>query len=103
MEDSTKGEDMRFFPVFLTLLLVVTACAPVAPGPADVAPQSQAVVINGSFETSLLATEWKGRLEGNVLALIDPASGAALPGYTPISLGQSSFQTFSPERDTLAV
>ncbi|RPJ24016.1 MAG: hypothetical protein EHM33_19170, partial [Chloroflexi bacterium] len=33
----------------------------------------------------------------------DPASGAALPNYTPISLGYSSYHAFSPDRQTLAV
>ncbi len=98
---------MRLFTVFLTVLLMLTACAaPVQPTtvPADTAtPESQAVISDGTLQTSLLATLWKNNSEGQVLLPFDPATGTALPGYTPISLGQSSFPAFSPNRKTLAV
>jgi DNA-binding beta-propeller fold protein YncE len=98
---------MRILTVFLISLLFLTACA--APGeptvaPTEVsAPESQAPVLDGTFETSLLVTEWRGSSEGNVLFPLDPASGKPLPGYTPISLGYSSYHAFSPDRKTLAV
>jgi len=106
---------MRLPTVFLTFLLILTACAPAAgqtdptsvpvkqaTAPSDAAPESPAVIAKSSFETSLLATQWKGDQEGNVLFPLDPASGAALPGYTPIPLGQSFSHAFSPNRHTLA-
>jgi dipeptidyl aminopeptidase/acylaminoacyl peptidase len=98
---------MRLFLVFLTLLLILTACAaPAQPivAPADViAPESDAPVLDGSFKTSLLVTEWRGGSEATVLFPLNPATGTALPSYTPISLGYSHFPAFSPDRDTLAV
>ncbi|RPJ26349.1 MAG: hypothetical protein EHM33_11835, partial [Chloroflexi bacterium] len=104
---SSKGENMRLLIVFLTLLLILTACAsPIQPtiAPTDVSePESDAPALDGTFETSLLVTEWKGNTEGSVLYPLDPASGAALPNYTPISLGYSSYHAFSPDRQTLAV
>ena len=113
---------MRLLTVFLTFLLVLTACAgpkpalPAASAPAPTAVpaeataaatgmpvlNSQAPAANSSFETSLLASEWKGNAEGILLFPFDPASGAALPGYPPISLGKSFFHTFSPNKRTLA-
>jgi hypothetical protein len=104
---TTKGDNMRLLPVFLTFLLILTACAaPAQPttAPVDVSePELQAPVLGGTFETSLLVTEWKGGSEGNMLFPLDPATGTALPGYTPISLGYSSNHAFSPDRGTLAV
>ncbi len=98
---------MRLLIVFLTFLLVLTACAaPAKPAiaPEDVSgPGSDTPVLAGTFETSLLVTEGKGNSEGNLLFPFDPASGSALPGYTPISLGQISFHALSPDRRTLAV
>jgi DNA-binding beta-propeller fold protein YncE len=120
--DHPKGEDMRLLTVFLTLLLTLTACAapagnvpitpppdpttaPVKPttSPADGVPESHDPDVKVTLESSLLATEWKGKSKGNILFPLDPASGAALPGYTPISLGYFSFHVFSPDRRTLAV
>jgi DNA-binding beta-propeller fold protein YncE len=98
---------MRRLPVFLAFLLILTACAaPPAPTatPAQVSqPQLDAPILDGTFETSLLVTEWRGGSEGNVIFPLDPASGAALRGYTPISLGNSSNHSFSPDRQILAV
>jgi DNA-binding beta-propeller fold protein YncE len=98
---------MRLLPVFLAFLLILTACAaPSQPtmAPASVSePESKGPVLDGTFETSLLVTEWKGGSEGNLLFPLDPATGTALPGYTPISLGYSSNHAFSPDRQTLAV
>lgn len=98
---------MRLLPVFLTFLLVLTACAsPAEPtiAPANVnEPKSDAPVLDGIFGTSLLVTEWKGSSEGNVLFPLDPASGKPLHDYAPISLGYSSYHAFSPDRGTVAV
>jgi DNA-binding beta-propeller fold protein YncE len=115
---------MRLFTIFLTLLLALTACGPLAtssapettqadPASVPVEPttvpadnptsESPASAISTAFETSLLATEWKGKSEGNVLFPLHPVSGEALPSYTPISLGQSSYHAFSPDQHTLAV
>ena len=98
---------MRLFPVLLIFLLLLTACAapanPIAGSQDTGAPESQKVAIDGTFETSLLVTVWKGIPEGNVLFPIDPATGSALPGYAPIALGQTAFHAFSPDRRTLAV
>jgi hypothetical protein len=55
-----------------------------------------------AFQNSLLVVEWKGVKKGNLLFPLDPATGIALPGYTPISLGQSYSYAFSPDRNTLA-
>lgn len=104
---------MRVFTIFLLLLTLLTACAsdqinPMVPRatpaqPATAPPEAPAVVIDGTFETSLLATVWKGRSEGTLLFPFDPASGDPLPGYTPIPLGFSSLHAFSPDRNKLAV
>ena len=98
---------MQRFTIFLTFLLLLTACASPAQStaaPTDISkPESDAPVLNGTFETSLLVTEWRGASEGNVLFPLDPTSGTALTGYTPISLGYSSNHAFSPDRQTLAV
>ena len=97
---------MRLLTVFLTLLLILTACAapaqpPLVPAPVG-EPKSDAPVLDGTFETSLLVSEWRGDPEGNVLFPLDPASGTALPAYTPISLGHTFFYAISPDRQTLA-
>jgi hypothetical protein len=124
VKPSLKGEAMRLFTVFLTLLLALTACTPLATNPTPETIQADpasdpvepttvpadnptaeplAAVIKATLETSLLATEWKGKSEGNVLFPVDPMSGDALTDYTPISLGQSSYHAFSPDQRTLAV
>jgi DNA-binding beta-propeller fold protein YncE len=100
---------MRVFTVSLLLLLILIACTPIAPNqvepttaPPDIAPTSTVEVVKGTLETSLLAAEWRGNGEGNVLFPLDPASGTALPGYTPISLGQTFTHAFSPDQRMLA-
>jgi hypothetical protein len=109
---------MRILPFFLTFLLALTACtAPIENLSATPSPlpktDSTAVLIEptnaptevpakATFETSLLATESKGRSEGILLFPFDPASGTALPRYTPIWLGQYYFHAFSPDRRILA-
>lgn len=98
---------MRFLSVFLTFLLTLTACA--APAQPTLAPaeeielKSDGPVLDGTFEASLLVTEWRGSSEGNVLFPLDPAKGTALSGYTPIALGHTFSHAFSPDRGTLAV
>lgn len=108
---------MRVIPVFLILITILTACAPIVPGQAhptpastesaatqpEAASESQVVVLDGTFETSLLATVWMDKTEGNLLFPVDPASGTALPGHKPISLGFSSIPAFSPDHRKLAV
>ncbi len=98
---------MRHLTVFLTFLLILTACAaPAQPtlAPAEeIEPKSGAPVLDGTFDTSLLVTEWRGSSEGNLLFPLDPAKGKALPGYAPISLGHTFSYAFSPNRETLAV
>jgi WD40 repeat protein len=64
--------------------------------------ESDAPVLDGTFETSLLVSEWRGASEGNILFPLDPTSGTALPGYQPISLGYTFSYAFSPDRNTLA-
>ena len=97
---------MRSLTVFLTFLLILTACAaPARPTivPTEVRePGSDIPVLNGTFETSLLVSEWRGASEGNVLFPLDPIGGTALPGYPPISLGYMFSYAFSPNRNTLA-
>ena len=98
---------MRLLIGFLTLVLMVTACA--APGQPTSAPQgteapkAPAVVLDGTLKSSLLATVMKTSPRDNVLLPIDPVSGAALPGYEPISLGQTYFYALSRDRQILAV
>jgi DNA-binding beta-propeller fold protein YncE len=101
---------MRRFTVFIILITILAACAPnkitpTAPSvkPATVTPEPLTVAVDGTFETGLLATVWKGGLGGTVLFPLDPASGKALPGYEPIPLGYSSFHAFSPDHSKLAV
>ena len=105
--DSAAGDNMRLLTVFLILLLLLTACTARANPSAELqdtgTPGSRNVVLDGTFETSLLVTVWKGWSEGTVLFPLDPRTGDALPGYNPISLGQTSFHAFSPDRRTLAV
>jgi DNA-binding beta-propeller fold protein YncE len=107
MEPPPKGEDMRLLLVCLTVFLLLTACAaPAQPTllPTEASePESEIPLLDGTFQTSLLVTEWRGNSEGNVLFPLDPASGTALPGYTPLSLGSSSYHAFSPDHKTLAV
>ncbi|HET9589685.1 MAG TPA: hypothetical protein VFO91_12940 [Anaerolineales bacterium] len=112
---------MRPLTVFLALFVVLTACtAPARDVPATPLPPATSIPAkptsapagtavpesparNATLETSLLATEWKSSSEGILLFPLDPASGMALPGYPPISLGQVSTHAFSPDRHTLAV
>ena len=98
---------MQILIVFLTFLLILTACAaPAQPTPISVEifePEQDIPILDGSFETSLLVTEWRGNSEGNILFPLDSTKGTALTGYTPISLGHTFFHAFSPDRDTLAV
>jgi DNA-binding beta-propeller fold protein YncE len=104
---SSKGDKMRFLIGFLTCLFLLTACAtPVPPTTIPTTnniPESHPVTLDGTFETSLLAVVSKSSPRDNVLLPLDPASGNALPGYTPISLGKTYFQAFSSDRHTLAV
>lgn len=101
---------MRLFTLSLILLTLLTACAsaqtaptasPVEPTAAP--PEAPEVVSDGTFETSLLGTVWKGSADGTLLFPFDPASGEVLPGYKPIPLGFSSTHAFSPDRSKLAV
>ncbi|RPI91941.1 MAG: hypothetical protein EHM40_14400 [Chloroflexi bacterium] len=98
---------MRLLIVSLLFLLILTACA--APSQPTTIPagtaelESQAVTLDGTLETSLLATTWDDSPEDNALFPLDPASGTALPGYEPIPLGYSSFSAYSPDRQTLAM
>jgi WD40 repeat protein len=96
---------MRVFTILL--ILILTACTPGQTRPmaprATSTPQPLTAIVDGTFETSLLATVWKGKSEGTVLFPLDPASGEALPGYKPIPLGYSSFHAFSPDHSKLAV
>ena len=99
---------MRSLTVLLTVfLLLLTACGapsnPIAGQQKSDWGESRVVVLDGTFETSLLATVWKGPPEGTVLFPLDPATGSALPGYAPIPLGQTAFHAFSPDRRMLAV
>lgn len=97
---------MRRFIGFLISLPILAACAaPAQPTsiPTDIAvPTPQVVILDGTFETSLLVTEWQDSAKGSMLYPIDPASGTALPGYEPISLGYTSYFAFSPDRQMLA-
>ena len=101
----------------LTFLLILAACAaptkdlsaspqtepPLETEPAIIPAESTAAPsVNVTFEESLLAVEWQGRSKGNLLFPLDPTSGTALPDYAPISLGQSYFHAFSPDRRKLA-
>ena len=56
----------------------------------------------GTLADSILAGLWKDNTEGHQLIPIDPANGHALAEYEPISLGQSYFYAFSPDRSKLA-
>jgi DNA-binding beta-propeller fold protein YncE len=117
MKDVVKGEDMRIFTICLILLTILTACAPTAPAQENSTPEpvgaatarpdgaveSHTVAIDGTFQTSLLAVEWKSKSKGSVLFPVDPVSGLAVPGYTPTSLGLTSFHAFSPDRSKLAL
>jgi DNA-binding beta-propeller fold protein YncE len=97
---------MGHLAVFSILVLLLTACA--APAKPAVPPQIKGSgeylrpVLDGTFETSLLATVWKGQEQGTILFPIDPRTGTALPSYQPIALGYSSYQVFSPDHHTLA-
>ena len=96
---------MRSFIGFLTFLFLLTACAAPAQ-PVSIEPsatESQTVTVDGTFETSLLASTWREGPKGSWLFPLDPASGTPLPGYEPIPLVYSSAHAFSPNRQTLAV
>ena len=107
---------MRLLTLFLTSLLFLTACvtpqqsSPAAPqaAPSPVV-ETEAIPVPvkptaapATLENSLLAVEWKGGSEGNLLAPLDPNNGLALPDYAPISVGRDYFYAFSPDRYTLA-
>lgn len=98
---------MRPFIGFLTFLLMLTACAapaqPTTIPTETAAPESLAVTLDGTLQTSLLAVVSKSSPRDSLLFPLNPASGMALPGYTPISLGNTYFHAFSPDRHTLAV
>jgi WD40 repeat protein len=98
---------MRRLPVFLVVLLILTGCAaPAQPTtvPTEVSiPELQAVTVDGTLETSLLASTWADTPDGGMLFPLDPSTGKILPGYEPIPLGYTSTQAFSPDRQTLAV
>ena len=95
---------MRPITFLLIFLLTLTSCAAplkeVFPTPSLLTEPT--LTVTTTFEDSLLAVEWQGPSKGNLLFPLDPASGTALPAYTPISLGQSYFYAFSPDRRTLA-
>src|SRR3990172_3410100 len=57
----------------------------------------------GTFETSVLVTEWNNGKREHLLYPLDPESGQALPGYPPISLGETYNHGFSPDRRILAI
>ena len=57
----------------------------------------------GTFETSVLVTEWNNGKREHLLYPLDPESGQALPGYPPISLGETYNHAFSPDRRILAI
>src|SRR5689334_24561573 len=84
-----KGENMRFLSASLLLILLLTAC--VSPAQPNVTPvDTGAPALDGTFESSLLVTEWKGNSEGNILFPFDPLHREALSGYDPISLDRKS-------------
>lgn len=93
---------MRRFIVLLVFLFA--ACAP-PPQPIqpEITPEAQAVIVDGTLATSLLATTWDSSPEDNALFPLDPSRGTALPGYEPIPLGYSSYSAFSSDWKTLAV
>jgi WD40 repeat protein len=102
---------MRLPTFSLIFILILTACAapatPQVPTSPSIKLQATAVptevTAEATFETSLLATEWKGHSEGILLYPLDPANGSALLGYEPIPLGGSYSYAFSPDRRTLAI
>jgi hypothetical protein len=105
---------MRLFTVSMTFLLILSACAPAAfkptPVPAKIQPAGSEDSGPGSkkagppeFGTSVLATTWGETTMVHQLRLVDPASGAPVPGYAPIDLGVNYYYAFSPDRRTLAI
>jgi hypothetical protein len=60
-------------------------------------------VLDRSFESSLLVTQWQGSSEGNILFPLDPNTGEALSAFPPLSLGHTFSYAISPDRQTLAV
>jgi hypothetical protein len=100
-----KEADMRLPLVFLISLLILTACTvpPQNVPPLKADPPTAPAIKEATFENSLLAVEWKSGSDGILLLPLDPASGAALPGYTPIPITQNYTHAFSPDRRTLAV
>jgi WD40 repeat protein len=104
-----KKDNMRLptFTFLLTFLLILTACAtPATPSletePTIVSVEPTDSPTKATFESSLLAVELTGRSKGNLLYPLDPITGTALPGYTPISFGQNYSYAFSPDRSMLA-
>ena len=111
MKTNPQETDMRLQIPFLIFILILTACAaPAAPQArpsTSVKTQETAVptevIAEATFETSLLATEWKAGSQSILLYPLDPARGSALPGHEPIPLGGSYFHAFSPDRRSLAI
>jgi hypothetical protein len=102
---------MRLSTFLLALILILSACATPAKPSIDTEPTiapvkpttaPSKVATKATIESSLLAVEWKGHSEGNLLFPLDPATGIALPDYSPIPLGRSYFYAFSPDGRTLA-
>jgi hypothetical protein len=54
------------------------------------------------FGAAMLVAEWDNRAREHLLYPLDLEQGQALPGYTPISLGNNVYQAISPDRRTLA-
>lgn len=94
---------MRRLSALLSLLVALTACAAPTTQNENIDHSSYKVTLDGTFGTSLLVTQWESASQGNILFPLDPRSGTALTGYEPISLGQTPFHTFAPDRRTLAV
>ncbi len=84
--------------------LVLTACG--SSGQAAVLPTATASprVSTAAREDGALVTEWMEK-GGSTLHLVDPSTGADIPGSPPISLGGNyafGFSHASPDQDTLA-
>lgn len=97
----------KFLYVLAALMLAACSTLP-ARVPADPvagkAPDPTSPLAKpGTLAASIPAVTWKGNTEGHKLVPIDPATGENLPGYEPISLGQSYSHVFSPDGHTLAM
>ena len=89
---------MRLITFLLTFLLILTACAAPAAPQASPSPSIETMEISAeaTFETSLLATEWKGHSEGILLYPLDPARGSACPAMCPFRSAEATFMPFLP-------